>query len=117
MKKTIEIEGNEGRKYELELASNAATLLLYKAQFGQDMLQAMDKAQGYSDDGSDADAETYLQLLWTLAYSADKKIKPIDKWLEDFDIAPLEFIGQTAETVFSLLMANATTKAKKTKKA
>lgn len=108
MKKTYTLEGNEGKTYEIELSATAATFLHYKNQFGGDGFQDM-KNMVREVEGGDFDVDTtaFYGLLWSLAYSANKKIKPLDEWLDEFDISPSDFIQQLLGPVAEMLTANA----------
>lgn len=113
MLKEIKVYGNEGQEYTIKLKATAATFLHYKAQFGRDGLQDMQKVVKTDEDGAfNIDTEIYYGLLWSLAYSADKKIKAVDVWLDQFDVAPIDFIDQTFAEVVALLSDNAEAKQK-----
>lgn len=113
MKKIFTVEGNNGATYDIELAATAATFLHYKNQFGGDGFADM-KKMVVDNGGDDYDIDTgaFYGLLWSLAYSANKKIKPVDEWLDQFDVAPAEFISQMLPAVAEMLTANAETKEK-----
>lgn len=107
MQKTITIE-YEGKEYSIDLKATAATFLHYKAQFGRDGLKDMKNLVTDNGTDYDIDTEAFYGLLWSLAYSANKKIKPLDEWLEQFDVPPVVFIDQVLPEVASLLTENAT---------
>lgn len=93
MEKTIEIDGKQVR-----FKSTAATPLRYKAQFGKDYFSEIVKMKGLeklknSKDISKAlakiDFDTFYNIIWVLAKTADKTIPEPMAWLDGFEEFPL----------------------------
>ncbi|TCJ01575.1 hypothetical protein [Cytobacillus praedii] len=100
MEKTIIIDGKEVR-----LKSTAGTPMRYKAQFGKDYLGEVMKLyqiaqkiglkpEGLSEEQSlklleSIDFEVFYNIVWVLAKTANKEIKPPLDWLDEFEEFPL----------------------------
>ena len=104
MEKTIEIEGKEVR-----FKSTAATPLRYKSQFGKDYFSEIMKLEGLtklknSEDSAKAlsqiDFDTFYNLIWVLAKTADKNIPEPMEWLDGFEEFPLfDIIPQVQDMI------------------
>lgn len=112
MEKIIRIGG-----YEIPVKSTAASLFAYKANFGRDGLQDImafkDLPLSYSEDGAAAgvsdlsgiDYDVIYRFLWVFARAKNPGIKPLEEWLEDFDVPAITFIVEAAPQVTDLLTA------------
>ena len=78
MEKTIEIDGKQ-----VSFKSTAATPLRYKAQFGRDYfseilkmeeLTKIKKTKNQAETLAKIDFNTFYNIIWVLAKTADKKI-------------------------------------------
>lgn len=82
MEKIIEIDGRK-----VGFKSSAAFLLRYRDYFGKDGLKDLNALMNVEDDNEltlDAYA-TMLNMLWVLAKNYNKKIPPVEDWLDDFE--------------------------------
>lgn len=92
MEKIINISGRD-----VPFKSTGAFLLRYKAQFGRDalgVLLKMEKTMKPLMEGNNEAIETldltsFLEIIWTLAKTADSTIPPPMEWLDTFDEFPL----------------------------
>lgn len=106
MEKILEIDGKK-----VGFKSTAAFLLRYRDYFGKDGLKDINVLMN-ADDSEDLDLDAYtvmLNMLWVLAKTYDKRIAPVEDWLDDFEdfdityvyteIAPLiaKSFGRTVE--------------------
>lgn len=104
MEKTIEIDGKQ-----VSFKSTAATPLRYKAQFGRDYFSEILKMEGLtklknSKDTSKmlsrVDFDTFYNIIWVLAKTADKSIPEPLEWLDGFEEFPLfEIIPQIQDLI------------------
>lgn len=104
MEKTIEIDGKQVR-----FKSTAATPLRYKAQFGKDYFSEIMKLEGLTKLGKaknkaealkEIDFDTFYNLVWILAKTADKSIPEPLEWLDGFEEFPLfEIIPQVQDLI------------------
>lgn len=80
MEKVIPIDGKE-----VGFKSSASFILKYQSYFGQDGLKELSKL---STQEQEADMNAYVtmfRILWVLAKNYDKKIPPLEDWLEGFE--------------------------------
>lgn len=93
--------------YEIPVRATAASLISYKANFGRDGLRdllALSAAAQKSAGGLDGfDADVLYRFLWVFAKAANRDIPPLEEWLDDFDIPPLDFISGAMPQVVELL--------------
>ncbi|MCQ2026819.1 hypothetical protein [Clostridium butyricum] len=104
MEKTIEIDGKQ-----VSFKSTAATPLRYKAQFGRDYfseilkmeeLTKIKKTKNQAETLAKIDFNTFYNLIWVLAKTADKKIPEPLEWLDTFEEFPLfEIIPQIQDLI------------------
>lgn len=104
MEKIIEIDGKQVR-----FKSTAATPLRYKAQFGKDYfseilkLEGLTKLKNSKDNAkvlSQIDFDTFYNIVWILAKTADKDIPAPLEWLDGFEEFPLfEIIPQVQDLI------------------
>lgn len=85
MEKILTIENNQ-----IGFKSSASFLLKYRSYFGEDGLKDIGKLSKYSEEG-DFNAIIIMQrIIWCLAKTYNKKIAPLEDWLdcfEEFDTA------------------------------
>ena len=104
MEKTIEIDGKQVRfKY------TAETTLRYKAQFGRyyfseilkmEELTKIKKTKKQAETLAKIDFNTFYNIIWVLAKTADKKIPEPLEWLDTFEEFPLfEIIPQIQDLI------------------
>lgn len=93
--------------------ATAASLFLYKANFGQDgvtdiiKLEKMLPAILNMDESSEAiDSNLVYRFLWSLAKNADKGIPPLEEWLGGFDVSPVSFFYEALPQVYDILVAS-----------
>ena len=108
MEKTLTIDGKEVR-----FKSTAATSLRYKAQFGKDYFAEIMKMGDLASiktsklsykDLQKVDFETFYNIIWVLAKTADKKIPEPIEWLDGFDEFPLmEIIPEVQDLITASL--------------
>jgi hypothetical protein len=108
MEKTIEIDGKQ-----VKFKSTAATPLRYKAQFGKDYFSEIIKMEELtklkkSKDTAKAlsliDFDTFYNLIWVLAKTADPKIPEPLEWLDTFGEFPLmEIMPQIQELILTCI--------------
>lgn len=104
MEKTIEIDGKQ-----VSFKSTAATPLRYKAQFGRDYfseilkmeeLTKIKKTKNQAETLAKIDFNTFYNIIWVLAKTADKKIPEPLEWLDTFEEFPLfEIIPQIQDII------------------
>lgn len=104
MEKTIEIDGKQ-----VSFKSTAATPLRYKAQFGRDYfseilkmeeLKKIKKTKNQAETLAKIDFNTFYNIIWVLAKTADKKIPEPLEWLDTFEEFPLfEIIPQIQDLI------------------
>lgn len=114
MEKTIKI----GEK-ELTVKSTAGSLFRYKANFRRDGIKdLLSLAKGIKDIKSDSEEDimkmlenedfnldVFFNFLWVFAKIADDSIPPIEKWLDGFDLPPLDFVVEVLPQVQPLLFS------------
>lgn len=104
MEKIIEIDGKQ-----VKFKSTAATPLRYKAQFGKDYfleilkmeeLTKIKKTKNQAETLAKIDFNTFYNIIWVLAKTADKKIPEPLEWLDTFEEFPLfEIIPQIQDLI------------------
>ncbi|WP_428817113.1 hypothetical protein ACQR2L_09640 [Clostridium butyricum] len=109
MEKTIEIDGKQ-----VSFKSTAATPLRYKAQFGRDYFSEIlkmeeltkikktkiKKTKNQAETLAKIDFNTFYNIIWVLAKTADKKIPEPLEWLDTFEEFPLfEIIPQIQDLI------------------
>ncbi|HMM31783.1 MAG TPA: hypothetical protein PKB13_08395 [Clostridia bacterium] len=80
MEKVINISGQDVR-----FKATAALPLHFATHFNEDVLASafeMKKNRGEN-------TLLMYRMVWTMAYCANKEIKPLEQWLEDFDSFPI----------------------------
>lgn len=106
MEKIISIDGRDVR-----FRSTGAFLLRYKAQFQRDALRdifklesIVNKETGEVESLEALDLETFYNIVWTLAKTADPNIPPPLEWLDSFDEFPLiDIIPEIIEMILSTI--------------
>lgn len=103
MEKTVVIDNKE-----VKFKTNGAAPLKYKFQFKRDFFSDIVKMQSAMDgDLSALDLETFYNILWIFAKTADPSIPEPIKWLETFDSFPLaEIIPETIDLITSCLTSS-----------
>lgn len=94
MEKTLTIDGKQ-----VKFKSTGALLKRYRTQFGKDLipeLAKMKKLQGVKPNEELTeeqikciDFDTFFDIAWTLAKTADKNIPDPINWLDEFDEFPI----------------------------
>lgn len=88
MEKKITLGGKE-----ILLKATAMNLLIYQAEFGEDMFKAKGELlKAFSSEGIDYSSINSLQLLrmiWTFAKTGDKNFPPFREWMESLDEVPV----------------------------
>ncbi len=102
-------------EYELPVKSTAASLFSYKANFSRDGIKdliKLSKAMPGSEttdikdiNTDELDLDVFFRFLWVFAKAADKEIKPLEEWLESFDLLPMNFVMEALPQVMDLLMS------------
>lgn len=123
MKKTINVSG-----YEIEVASNAASMIRYKMAFHRDaMRDLMTLAKGMPKkvkdeqmldaviDNESFDFDIFYRFLWIFAKAANDSIPDFLPWLESFDVPAMDFAAEAFPQVQELLSANMHTMVKSKK--
>lgn len=110
MEKTLTIDGKE-----VKFKSTAATPLRYKAQFGKDYFSEIMKMGDLAKIKKDKltykelqkiDFETFYNIIWILAKTADKNIPEPLEWLDGFDEFPLmEIIPELQDLIAASLQS------------
>lgn len=111
---------------ELTVKSTAGSLFRYKANFKRDGVKdLLSLAKGIEDDKKDKgnneenDKEKILRMLenesfsldvfynflWVFAKTANDSIPPIEKWLDEFDLPPLDFVTEALPQILPLLFS------------
>ena len=101
-------------EYEFAAKSTAASLFSYKRNFNRDGLKDLSAlTQGMPDDaGGDIvsalvegnfDFDTFFRFLWVFARAANPEIPPLERWLEGFDMPPIDFAVQALTQSMDLL--------------
>lgn len=106
MEKIISIDGRDVR-----FKSTGAFLLRYKAQFQRDALRdifklesIVNKETGEVESLEALDLETFYNIVWTLAKTADPNIPPPLEWLDSFEEFPLiDIIPELIEMILSTI--------------
>lgn len=111
MEKTLEIDGKQ-----VTFKSTGATAIRYKAQFGRDFLADILKMQkafeGQDPNNLDLnvvdlnliDFDTFYNIAWVLAKTANKSIPDPFTWLDSFDVFPMdEVIPELQDMISSTL--------------
>ena len=88
MEKIINIDGKD-----VKFKSTAGTLCKYRMQFKSDMIDDLmkvkNKLKDAKENGSNlniADLQTFEQIAWAMAKTADPDVPPIENWLDDFEM-------------------------------
>ena len=114
MEKVLTISGRD-----VPFKSTGAFLLRYKAQFGRDalgVLLKMEKVMAPLIDGKDdtferLDLTPFLEIIWTLAKTADSKIPPPMEWLDSFEEFPLaEIIPELQDLIYATIKSSVKSK-------
>ncbi len=101
-------------EYEFAARSTAASLFSYKRNFNRDGLKDLIAlTQGMPDDAEgdivsalvegNFDFDTFFRFLWVFARAANPGIPPIEQWLEEFDMPPIDFAVQALTQSMDLL--------------
>ncbi len=111
------------------LKSTAASLIRYKSNFGRDGLKdlvtlskGMSASKSNADDEKDSeklledimsndsfDFDVFFRFLWVFAKSGDPSIPPMEEWLDEFDVEPIDFASSVLPQVVDLLSNSAKT--------
>lgn len=104
MEKTIIIDGKE-----VKLKNTAGFPLRYKAQFGRDFFVDMFKMKGLEklkdkdpedftyEEIKQMDYETFFNIIWVLAKTADKTISDPLSWFDEFEQFPMDEVIPQAQ--------------------
>lgn len=101
-------------EYEFAAKSTAASLFSYKRNFNRDGLKDLIAlTQGMPDDAEgdivsalvegNFDFDTFFRFLWVFARAANPEIPPLERWLEGFDMPPIDFAVQALTQSMDLL--------------
>lgn len=105
-------------EYEFAAKSTAASLFSYKRNFNRDGLKDLIAlTQGMPDDVEDKaegdvisalvegnfEFDTFFRFLWVFARAANPEIPLFEKWLEGFDMHPVDFAVQALPQSMDLL--------------
>jgi len=101
-------------EYEFAARSTAASLFSYKRNFNRDGLKDLIAlTQGMPDDAEgdivsalvegNFDFDTFFRFLWVFARAANPEIPPLERWLEGFDMPPIDFAVQALTQSMDLL--------------
>lgn len=115
MEKIICIDGGP-----VKFKSTGALLYRYKAQFHRDAMKDIFRLAECFDDETDEitdiealDLETFYNLVWTLAKTADPNIPTPMEWLDSFSEFPLmEILPEVVEMITGCMTSNAEIKKK-----
>lgn len=110
-------------EYEFAAKSTAASLFSYKRNFNRDGLKDLIAlTQGMPDDAEgdivsalvegNFDFDTFFRFLWVFARAANPGIPPIERWLEEFDMPPIDFAVQALTQSMDLLFDSTKTSVK-----
>jgi hypothetical protein len=110
-------------EYEFAAKSTAASLFSYKRNFNRDGLKDLIAlTQGMPDDAEgdivsalvegNFDFDTFFRFLWVFARAANPEIPPLERWLEGFDMPPIDFAVQALTQSMDLLFDSAKTSVK-----
>lgn len=111
---------------ELKLVSSGATPIFYSNAFHRDFfkdlsefLKFAEMANGNGNNEEEGNLKEALEIFgsgamllfynfaWIYAYNADHTIKPLDEWLESFDVFPIaDILGD----IIDLIMSSVTVK-------
>ena len=80
MEKVISIDGRQVR-----FKATAALPLYYATHFNSDVLA---NALNMNDNKGENTIQMF-RMIWTMAYCADKTIKPMEQWFEEFENFPV----------------------------
>lgn len=112
MEKTLIISGKS-----VNFKSTGAFLLRYKAQFGRDALSVLAKMSGAMDKETGKlkletlDLTLFLEVIWTLAKTADPSIPEPMVWLDSFEEFPLgDILPQLQDLLTSTLQSSVKSK-------
>lgn len=105
MEKIIQIDGKD-----VGFKSSASFLIRYRDYFGADGLKELSKLSTAQQEGDMNALIVMLNMIWALAKNYNKKIPPVEDWLDGFEnfdvvavfeeVSPLLFksLGQTEKT-------------------
>lgn len=68
---------------DIKIMGTAVTAFHYKKAFGQKLSGDMLACEELEHDNSAFDDVNFLQMVWAMARTCDKNIKPFENWLED----------------------------------
>lgn len=100
MEKIVNIGGKD-----FKMKSTAANLLKYKAQFGRDLFEDVQKLQeamkpDKTVDFSKIDLNVVYEMCWLLIKAADPELPPPLEWLDTLDSFPLSEAAHEAITLY-----------------
>ena len=113
-------------EYEFAAKSTAASLFSYKRNFNRDglkdLLALTALTQGMPNDAEgdivtalvegNFDFDTFFRFLWVFARAANPEIPPLERWLEGFDMPPIDFAVQALTQSMDLLFDSTKTSVK-----
>ena len=110
-------------EYEFAAKSTAASLFSYKRNFNRDGLKDLIAlTQGVPNDAEgdivtalvegNFDFDTFFRFLWVFARAANPEIPPLERWLEGFDMPPIDFAVQALTQSMDLLFDSTKTSVK-----
>ena len=110
MEKIVNIGGKD-----FTMKSTAANLLKYKAQFGRDLFEDVQRLQeAMLPDGtvdlSKIDLEVVYNMCWLLIKAANPELPPPFEWLDTLDSFPLEDAAGEAMALYVESMGGKTSK-------
>lgn len=115
MEKIIQIDGKD-----LPLKSTAMNLVVYRSQFGKDIMEVAGQIvkAGSTQNFSDIDSLGVARVVWTMAKTANKDLPPFEKWFEGIEAFPvLDILGDTMELIMANLTSITTIQPKNAKRA
>lgn len=129
MKKTVNICG-----YDIEVAVNAASLLIYKKAFHRDGFQDIEEIKKFIrsmsrqdeenqqeneseiQENENLDYELIYRFFWTFVYCADPNIPEYEEYFTQFEVSPVKFFREALIIVIQLLIDNSKSTVKSRKK-
>lgn len=114
-------------EYEFAAKSTAASLFSYKRNFNRDGLKDLiAMAKGMPGEmGSDSkdeiisallendfDFDAFFRFLWVFAKAGNLEIPPLEKWMEGFEMPPIEFAFEALQQSMDLLFDSTKTTVK-----
>lgn len=86
---------------EMALQGSPLTLLIYRQEFGGDLLEAIAETQ----DGERVFIEPLLRVAWSMARTADENVSPYLEWLDQFPDEEFDLLHPPVEVIVSAINA------------